>query len=232
MATKQPSTATIRRDAPENSVAAIRRLTEQGYDSTTAEDLADAVGMSRSTFFRRFGSKDDVVFADHDHALAQLEHFLESTSLPPSDAVVEGTADVLRLLVRDPEAARLRFELMRLTPALRDRELVITHRYERVFANYLRTSLPAESAAWVSAAIAASLVAVHNTTLRQWLRDPHPDIVPQLCRELRQLVSAFAPWFFAPGPSEGTNRVMVAVYDTAASPEGVLSSVAAVLDAQ
>ncbi|QIK62667.1 TetR family transcriptional regulator [Leucobacter viscericola] len=231
MVTNQPPAASAKDNAPENSVAAIRRLTEKGYDSTTAEDLAEAVGMSRSTFFRRFGSKDDVVFADHDHALTQLERFLDSTTLPPAEAVVEGTADVLRLLVRDPEAARLRFELMRLTPSLRDRELVITHRYERVFARYLQAALPAEAAAWATPALAAGLVAVHNTTLRQWLRDPHPDVVPLLCRDLRQLVSSFTPWLAKPGTTPGANRVMVAVYDTAASPEEVLSSIAAKLGA-
>lgn len=214
--------------APENSVAAIRRLAEQGYDSTTAEDLAEAVGMSRSTFFRRFGSKDDVMFADHDHALTQLERFLDSTTLAPAEAVVEGTADVLRLLVRDPEAARLRFELMRLTPSLRDRELVITHRYERVFARYLQSKLPTEAAAWVTPALAAGLVAVHNTTLRQWLRDPHPDVVPLLCRDLRQLVSAYHPWF-SHDASSTNHRVIVAVYDSAASPDSILESVSRVL---
>ena len=37
-----------------------------GYEQTTASALADAIGMSRSTFFRRFGSKEDVVFSDQD----------------------------------------------------------------------------------------------------------------------------------------------------------------------
>lgn len=227
MVSKQPRTAAAPRNlAPENSVAAIRLLTEQGYDSTTAEDLADAVGMSRSTFFRRFGSKDDVVFADHDHALTQLEQFLETTTLPPSEAVVEGTGDVLRLLIRDPEAARLRFELMRLTPALRDRELVITHRYERVFARFLREQLRPETAAWVPTAVAAGLVSVHNTVLRQWLRDPRPDVVPSLCSDLREFVSAFTPWIVRRGGSDGGNRVVVAVYDTNATPEQVLDTIA------
>lgn len=221
--------ATTGKAAPEDSAAAIRCLTEKGYDSTTAEDLAEAVSMSRSTFFRRFGNKDDVVFADHDHALIQLETFLSTTGLPPTEAVIEGTADVLRLLIRDPEAARLRFELMRLTPSLRDRELVITHRYERVFARYLQSQLPPDTAPWVVTAVAAGLVAVHNSRLRQWLRDPGPDVAPQLCRELRQLVSAFAPWLSTStigGTAAHVGRVVVAVYDTAIPPEAVLSTIA------
>lgn len=224
MALKPPRTS-----APENSAAAIRRLAEQGYEATTAGDLADAVGMSRSTFFRRFGNKDDVIFADHDHALVQLGAFLDTTTLSPEDALVEGTADVLRLLTRNPEAARSRFELMRLTPSLRDRELVITHRYERVFAKYLRAQLPEDTRDWVATSLAAGLVAVHNATLRAWLRSSIQDPVHTLGTELRQLVSAYRPWL-SPGASGGHRRVVVAVYDTQGSPEAVLESISRSLD--
>ena len=218
------------RTAPEHSAAAIRHLAEHGYDATTAGDLADAVGMSRSTFFRRYGNKDDVIFADHVHALAQLEEFLGSTELSTSDALVESTCDVLRLLIRNPESARLRFELMRHTPALRDRELIITHRYERVFARHIREVMPAGSAQWIPASLSAGLVAVHNTTLRDWLRGGSADAVHVLGRDLRQLVSLYQPWL-APETDQVSRRILVAVYDAAASPEAVLQSIAATLPA-
>jgi AcrR family transcriptional regulator len=211
----------------QSSVAAIRRLAEQGYEATTAGDLADAVGMSRSTFFRRFGSKDDVIFADHDHALAQLEEHLGATDLDPGEALVEGTADVLRLLVRDPEAARLRFELMHDTPALRDRELVITHRYERVFARYIRRVQQPATPGWVAPALAASLVAVHNATLRNWLRDRIADAPRAVTRDLHRLVALYERWLSDEGDRQ---RVLVAVYDASGSADAVLGAVAAQLD--
>lgn len=211
--------------APESSTAAIRHLAERGYEATTAEDLAAAVGMSRSTFFRRFGSKDDVVFADHDHALARLETALEDTTLAPADALVSATADVLRLLLRDPDAARLRFELMRLTPALRDRELVITHRYERVFTRYVREVQQPGTPAWVASTLGASLVAAHNAALRAWLRGRVTDAAAALAGDLRQLTSLYARWLT--NDHDGTERrVLVAVYETAGSPESVLAAVA------
>ncbi|MBL3701057.1 TetR/AcrR family transcriptional regulator [Leucobacter luti] len=216
--------------APSHSAtAAIRRLAERGYEATTAEDLADAVGMSRSTFFRRFGSKDDVVFSDHDHALAQLEVFLGATALPPGEALVQGTADVLRLLTRDPEAARLRFELMRVTPALRDRELVITHRYERVYARFLREVTGPETPGWVAPALAASLVAVHNATLRDWLRGTVTDAPGTVTRDLRRVAGLYDPWL-DPSGSDARRRVVVAVYDAAGSPDAILDAVAAQLN--
>ncbi len=217
------------RAVPNSAAAAIRRLAERGYEATTAEDLADAVGMSRSTFFRRFGSKDDVIFSDHDHALAQLEAFLGATQLAAGEALVQGTADVLRLLTRDPEAARLRFELMRETPALRDRELVITHRYERVYARFIRGAAPSSTPEWVAPALAASLVAVHNATLRGWLRGSVHDAPSEVTRDLRRVAGLYAPWL-DPAAAGAPQRVVVAVYDANGSPETVLDAVAAQLE--
>lgn len=223
-----PPSAARARSTPEDSAAAIRYLTKHGYDATTAGDLADAVGMSRSTFFRRYGNKDDVIFADHVHALAQLEEFLGGTPISPPDALVEGTCDVLRLLLRSPDAARLRFELMRVTPALRDRELIITHRYERVFARYIRDLLPEGLPTWIPASLSAGLVAVHNATLRAWLKGETSDAVHVLGRELRQLVALYQPWL-APESDPAGRRVVVAVYDAGTASEAVLQSIAASL---
>ena len=41
--------------------AALELFQAQGYDQTSVEQIARAAGVSRSTFFRQFGGKDDVV---------------------------------------------------------------------------------------------------------------------------------------------------------------------------
>src|SRR5665213_2390719 len=68
-------------------MAAIRAFTSRGYDATTVDDIADAAEISRSTFFRRFKSKDDVVFADHEILLRRVDEYLETTSAAPLQAV-------------------------------------------------------------------------------------------------------------------------------------------------
>lgn len=235
-------------DAPgaKGPAAAIRLLAARGYEATTAEDLADAVGVSRSTFFRRFGSKDDVIFADHDLALAALEVHLAQSNLSPSEALIAGTCDVLRLLTRDPEAARLRFALVRQHGQLKERELVITHRYQRVFARYLRTNLSAETPTWVAATFAAALVALHNQTLRDWLRDEVTDAPAALGAQLREVATLYDAWLTPavsqPAADRATDaatgratdratasRVVVAVYEAGSTPDEVLAAVAAQL---
>ena len=63
----------------------IRLFGENGYESTTVEQIAAAAGISRRTFFRQFRAKEDVIFADHESLLAQVDDCLLYTSPSPRD---------------------------------------------------------------------------------------------------------------------------------------------------
>ncbi|GAA4053002.1 hypothetical protein GCM10023063_46670 [Arthrobacter methylotrophus] len=157
---------------PGTAVAtAIELLARQGYEATSVDDLAEATGMSRSTFFRKFGSKEDVVFADHDRILARVQEQLSRTTADPFRPVVDAALLVFGHHVGNRKTSLARYELLHQVPALRDRELVMTHRYQRAFRNHLLSALPVgESREVTAVAFAAAVVAVHNSILRQWLR--------------------------------------------------------------
>lgn len=63
--------------------AAIELFTRKGYEQTTVEEIADAAQVSRATFFRRYGSKEDVVFADHELLLDEVVVMLAATRPVP-----------------------------------------------------------------------------------------------------------------------------------------------------
>jgi len=44
-------------------VAALSLFTEQGYDATTVAEIAERAGLTRSTFFRHFGDKREILAA-------------------------------------------------------------------------------------------------------------------------------------------------------------------------
>src|SRR6476661_683745 len=156
-------------DAP--AAAAIGLLARHGFDATSVDDLADAAGMSRSTFFRKFGSKEDVVFADHERILRQVNDRLAESRLEPLAAVADAALLVFEHHVRNRDTSRARYGLLQAVPALRDRELVTSHRYERAFLTYLNERLPQDGRReYTAVAFAAAVVAVHNAFLRQWLR--------------------------------------------------------------
>ena len=57
--------------------AALELFSAQGFDQTSVEQIAKAAGVSRSTFFRQFGGKEDVVFIDHEALLDELRQLAE-----------------------------------------------------------------------------------------------------------------------------------------------------------
>ena len=157
--------------------AALDLFATQGFEATSVEQIAQAAGVSRSTFFRQFGGKDDVVFTDHDGLLATLRDFLsashENRHENPWAAVCEASVQVFRHFASDPELARRRYTVVRQVPALREREIVTVFQYERVFDDYLRSALPNIDPV-ESVAFSAAVTAVHNHVLRRLLRGSTP----------------------------------------------------------
>ncbi|WP_194409247.1 TetR family transcriptional regulator [Microbacterium cremeum] len=151
--------------------AALELFADQGFDQTSVEQIAQAAGVSRSTFFRQFGGKDDVVFTDHELLLDRLRAFLARPHEDPWAAVCEASVLVYSHFAADPELARRRYAVVRGVPALRDREIVTVFRYERLFDEYLRASLPGLDPL-DAVGFSALVTAIHNHVLRRLLRGP------------------------------------------------------------
>lgn len=64
-------------------VAAVDLFAEQGYDDTTVAQIAERAGVTRSTFFRNFSDKRDVLVAGQQ-ALSRL--MAEGIAEAPADA--------------------------------------------------------------------------------------------------------------------------------------------------
>ncbi|MEN0022471.1 MAG: TetR family transcriptional regulator [Microbacterium sp.] len=149
--------------------AALELFQAQGFDQTSVEQIAKAAGVSRSTFFRQFGGKEDVVFADHEVMLGQLREYLAEGHDDPWGAVCAASESVFAHFARDPELARRRYQVVRQVPVLREREIITVFRYERLFDDYLRSALPGVDPL-DAVGFAALVTAVHNHVLRQLLR--------------------------------------------------------------
>lgn len=170
--------------------AAIDLFARQGFDQTSVEQIAQAAGISRSTFFRQFGGKDDVVFADHELLLDELRDHLAQPHDNPWAAVCDASVKVYTHFAADPELARRRYAIVRGVPSLRDREIVTVFRYERLFDEYLRGALPGLDPL-DAVGFAALVTAVHNHVLRQLLRGPKRVPVTILRRALDDAMRKF-----------------------------------------
>lgn len=149
--------------------AALELFDTQGFDQTSVEQIAKAAGVSRSTFFRQFGGKEDVVFADHEALLERLRVFLAEGHDDPWGAVCAASESVFSHFAHDPDLARRRYRIVREVPVLREREIITVFRYERLFDDYLRGALPGVDPL-DAVGFAALVTAVHNHVLRQLLR--------------------------------------------------------------
>lgn len=193
--------------------AALDLFVAQGFEATSVEQIAQAAGVSRSTFFRQFGGKDDVVFSDHDVLLAQLRAFLAEARRDPRDnpwaAACAASVEVFRHFAAEPELARRRYAVVRQVPALREREIVTVFQYERLFDDYLRGALPGLDPI-DSVAFAAAVTAVHNHVLRQLLRGPKRVPVSVLRRAFDDVMRRYG---VAPEGSDAReDDVVVAVF--------------------
>jgi AcrR family transcriptional regulator len=148
---------------------ALRLFAEKGYEATTVDEIAEAAGISRRTFFRQFRSKEDVVFADHEAQLAQARAYLDAAQGDPWDAVCEAVVGVFERFTQTRELAARRYRVVRQVPALRDREIVTVFRYERLFTDYLRARLP-QLPDLALIQFTAAVTATHNYLLRRMVR--------------------------------------------------------------
>lgn len=187
---------------------AIDLFARNGFDATSVEQIAAAAGLSRSTFFRHFGGKDDVVFADHELLLAKLRDFLDRQHPDPWVAVCEAATLVFQHFSADPELARRRYQVVRTVPALRDREIVTVFQYERLFDEYLRRAIP-EIDPLDAVGFSALVAAVHNHVLRRLLRGANVRPIA-LQRALDDALRRFGVHPETPPPAD--DDVVVAVF--------------------
>lgn len=202
---------------------AVRMFAEHGFQATSATAIAEAAGVSRSTFFRHFRSKEDVIFADHDELLESITEFFAREHTDPYRAVCEAATMVFRRFRDRLPVVQLRDRVVRQTPELRDRELVTTSRYERLFVSYLRRRLPDEPPL-TAIRFATAVIATHNYQLRRLLRSTDPVDEQELAVELDRVRAMHGVGPLVDAPVTATD-VVVAVFPANTPPERVAAAV-------
>jgi len=127
----------------ERLLAAIAAsLDEHGYDGTTVSAIAGRAGVSKSDFYRHFGSKDECFFAAYDEAVERLRADVVSACAGEGKwalGVCAGLAAALAGLTAEPGRANLLLvEGLRAGPGVYGRFQVAVES----FVPYLRDRAP------------------------------------------------------------------------------------------
>jgi AcrR family transcriptional regulator len=174
--------------------AAFALFEERGYDAATVDAIAERAGVGRTTFFRAFAAKEDVIFPDHDDVLGQVQARLATASQETSlVALSEAARLVLLHYLGEGDLARSRYRLTSSVSALRDRELTSRRQYQRVFRDFLRQWTAGEWRAELRAdLLAAAVVTAHNHVLRRWLRGLATEPEAELDLAMAEVISLYA----------------------------------------
>lgn len=102
----------------------MRLFLEQGFDATTIDQIAREAGISRRSFFRYFGTKEDIVLGDLTAQGVIVQAALEARPLsePPWQAL-RAALGTLQGLGYSPETTLKISKMLYETPSLRARSI-------------------------------------------------------------------------------------------------------------
>jgi mycofactocin system transcriptional regulator len=176
----------------ELELLALELFAERGFDGTTVDDLAEAAGIGRRTFFRYFPSKNDVVYGDFDAALQELRARLAAT--PPGVPLWEGIREaVLAFNALPPEAEpqhRTRMSLVLHTPALQAHSTLRYAGWRAVIAEHAAERLGLDVQDLQPQLVAHQALACAVAAYEQWLARPGADLTSLLDTALRSVTPA------------------------------------------
>jgi len=121
-----------RRQARQRIIQAAEELfLARGFDDVSVGDIAERAEVGRTTFFRHFGDKQEVVFANEQELLDTIAAAGRADDTPAPRSATEAVEQLCPVLLAlcaqvtaDPEAYTRHFELIEQHPELRDRDAV------------------------------------------------------------------------------------------------------------
>jgi len=163
--------AKIERTRARILTAAIDLFTRAGYEKTTVAQIAAAAGVTEMTFYRHFGSKDQLLVDDPYDPLIVAAIAAQPRTLSPLQRAARGVRSAWRNLpITDEEPVRERLTIVAATPSLMPAVRGGTAATENAIADQLtRDGADPTDAAVAAAAVMAALM----TGLLRWASSGH-----------------------------------------------------------
>lgn len=178
----------------ELELVALELFAERGFDQTTVDDVAEAAGIGRRTFFRYFPSKNDVVWGDFDGALEQFRAELGAVSA--QTPLIEGLQRAIVAFNALPPGAeaqhRVRMAMVLHTPNLQAHSTLRYAGWRAVVTQHAAARMGAQETDFGPLLLANQALACCVAAYEQWLSDPESQLDFLLTRAIGTLASGWA----------------------------------------
>ncbi|MGB8830821.1 MAG: TetR family transcriptional regulator [Candidatus Sulfotelmatobacter sp.] len=158
--------------------AAIDLFAKEGFDETTVEEVAQAAGVSRRSFFRYFASKDDLLAQNVVHFGSVLSATI--TACPPALTPLETVRETVLAVVRQTAAhprTRQIIEISQRSASARQAHHSRMMEVEDTVAAAFAARLKSASKDDLKPRLLASLtLSIMNLAIFSWFRDEYQDL--------------------------------------------------------
>lgn len=174
--------------------AALGLFAERGFEATTVEDIAAAVGVGRRTLFRYFDSKNDIVWGDFDGVMARLRSALgERTDLALMDALREAVIESNSYPPDQEPGLRTRMALITGTPALQAHSALRYAEWRSVVADWAAERRGEAPDDLLPRVIGYAALGSAMSSFERWVAQPEEDLLGLLDDAFQELAAGFAP---------------------------------------
>jgi mycofactocin system transcriptional regulator len=171
---------------------ALDLFSERGFEQTTVEEIAAAVGVGRRTIFRYFPSKNDMVWGEFESVIERLRtHLREGDELPLMGALRRAAVLSNRYPEEQLPALRQRLTLITTEPALQANSMLRYAAWRRGVAEWAAERLGQQPDDLVPEAISHAALGASMAAFTRWVNHPQEDLETLLDE---------AYWVLAPEP--------------------------------
>jgi len=162
----------------EIEAAALELFAQRGFEQTSIEDIAAAVGVGRRTIFRYFDSKNDIIWGDFDSVTRRLRAHLEESGPEVPLAAALRRAAILSNRYPDEErpALRQRLTLITTVPALQAHSMLRYASWRAVVAEWAAARRGEEAADLVPQTIGHLALGASMAAFTRWVGHAGEDL--------------------------------------------------------
>jgi mycofactocin system transcriptional regulator len=169
--------------------AAFELFSEHGFDGTTLDQIAAAVGVNRRTLFRYYPSKADIPWGRFDQTLSELDRMLRElpTDWPIHRAVLEGIVQFNDVPDDARPSHRSRMRLILDTPALQAHSALRYAQWRRVIAGFVAERRGLSPDALLPQVAGYAALGIALAAYEQWMHDETCELSDVLRRSMDEL---------------------------------------------